>query len=113
MPEYVAKCKQCGILTRGDLEECGDIIEDHDRFHATQVLEVATDGSGRYTDDTDYGCTPPEREKTDCHRCGDEKVVVYVERSEPALCDDCEESVANLNDPRDEREVTPMDRRWR
>jgi hypothetical protein len=64
-------------------------------------------------DDTDHGYAPPAREKTDCGRCGDERVVAFVERSEPALCDDCEEFVADLNDPRDEREVTPMDRRWR
>jgi len=33
MSEYVAKCSRCGILARGGLEECGDTIEDHDRFH--------------------------------------------------------------------------------
>lgn len=65
--------------------------------------------------DADYwaGYHPPEREKVDCERCGDEEVVVFVDRSEPALCDDCEAWVESLNDHRDDREVTPMDRRWR
>jgi len=42
--EYVAKCDQCGILKRGDLEECDDALENHERFHSVQIKRVATDG---------------------------------------------------------------------
>lgn len=60
-----------------------------------------------------FGYSPPAREKTDCGRCDDEEVTAFVDRHEPALCDDCEEFVANLNPPDDGREIIPMDRRWR
>lgn len=65
---------------------------------------------------TPHGYSPPEREKTDCDRCGEGGVLVEVDRKEPALCDGCEEYVASLeppDDPDGEREITPMDRRWR
>lgn len=62
---------------------------------------------------TEHGYNPPEREKTDCDRCGDEEVVAFVDRNQPALCDDCEEHVASLDTPQEDREITPMDRRWR
>lgn len=59
------------------------------------------------------GCNPPEREKTDCDRCGDQEVLVFVDRQEPALCDGCEEYLAGLEPPVEDREITPTDRRWR
>lgn len=69
--------------------------------------------SDRLEGATPHGYNPPGREKVDCERCGGEEVVVFVERSEPALCDDCEKWVASLDAPQEDREITPMDRRWR
>ena len=43
---YVAECKTCGVIKRGDLEEVGDAIEDHEQFHDVRIQRVATDGSG-------------------------------------------------------------------
>jgi len=41
---YVAKCEQCGVLERGDLEAVGDVAEDHEQFHDVRVKRVTTDG---------------------------------------------------------------------
>lgn len=65
------------------------------------------------TSGIDHGYNSPEREETDCDRCGEEKVVAFVDRNHPALCEDCEEYVASLDVPDDGRELTPMDKRWR
>jgi len=43
---YVAECETCGVIKRGDLEEVGDAIEDHEQFHDVRIQRVATDGSG-------------------------------------------------------------------
>ena len=65
------------------------------------------------SDNTEHGYTVSPKEKTDCDRCGDEKVIAVVERCRPALCTDCEQFVKDLNAPNKEREITPMDKRWR
>ena len=44
---YVAKCKTCGVIKRGDLEEVGDAIEDHEQFHDVRIQRVATDGGSK------------------------------------------------------------------
>ncbi|WP_042662540.1 hypothetical protein [Haloferax sp. ATB1] len=41
---FVAKCKQCGVIERGDIEQVGDAAEDHEQFHDVRVSRVATDG---------------------------------------------------------------------
>ncbi|WP_459191795.1 hypothetical protein [Halosimplex sp. J119] len=44
MTEFIAECEQCGVLERGDFEDAGDAVEDHDQFHDVEVKRVATDG---------------------------------------------------------------------
>jgi hypothetical protein len=68
--------------------------------------EIESNGSER-------GYFPPPKEKTDCDRCGDEKMISIVDRCRPALCDDCERLVEDLDAPDKGREITPMDKRWR
>ena len=98
---------------RAPVEDCGVVpVTIHptanDEDDVTRVwyrsVSSATDRTGH---------DPPKRAKTDCDRCGDKKVVAFVDRNKPALCGDCEVYVANLEAPKEGREITPMDRRWR
>ncbi|AFZ73076.1 hypothetical protein [Natronobacterium gregoryi] len=41
---YIAECEACGVIERGDLEQVGDAIDDHEQFHDVQVKRAATDG---------------------------------------------------------------------
>lgn len=53
---YVAECDRCGVIKRGDLEQVGDAVEDHEQFHDVQVKRVVADGGAaiptvRFADD--------------------------------------------------------------
>jgi hypothetical protein len=52
---YVAKCETCGVIKRGDLEEVGDAIEDHEQFHDVRIQRVATDGGKAIDASPDVG----------------------------------------------------------
>lgn len=41
---FVAECEQCGVLERGDREEVGDAVEDHEQFHDVRISRAIADG---------------------------------------------------------------------
>ena len=42
---FVAECKQCGVIERGEFEGVGDAAEDHEQFHDVMIDgSVVTDG---------------------------------------------------------------------
>jgi len=106
---YVARCEQCGVIERGDLEAVGDAAEDHEQFHDVRVERVATDGG------LDGGCPEcgssaydRDRGTVQCLDCGFEYERITDRgqdvRSEWTLvCTDCdwEDQLVADGHPRD------------
>lgn len=67
--DFVAVCEQCGELDRGDIEQAGDALEDHDPFHDTEIKRVATDG-GFSASGADRDIEGPAAGSKVCFECG-------------------------------------------
>jgi hypothetical protein len=37
---FVAECKQCGVIERGELRGVADAAEDHEQFHDVKIHDV-------------------------------------------------------------------------